>query len=148
MKVKNQVKIENVYQRWWRRGFHYRCTSASDRQRRRGWAEGREVPKGKNQKIVSLLTQTIKFITYDAKARQVLAMIGFAGFAVVYAMRVNLSISIVSMVNHSAIVINLNQTVTDSCPITPPSTNSSVPAVSNETLSLVATFIKLFWFAF
>lgn len=64
------------------------------------------------------------------KARQVFAILGFSGFAVVYAMRVNLSISIVSMVNHSAINIDTNQSLTDVCPIPTPSTNSSVTAVS------------------
>lgn len=64
------------------------------------------------------------------KARQILAIVGFSGFAIVYAMRVNLSISIVSMVNHSAINIVTNQSLTDVCPISIPSTNSSVTAVS------------------
>lgn len=65
------------------------------------------------------------------KARQILAMVGFAGFAIVYAMRVNLSISIVSMVNHSAINTETNQSYTDVCPLpTTPTSNSSIPAVS------------------
>lgn len=63
------------------------------------------------------------------KARQVLAILGFLGFANVYAMRVNLSISIVSMVNNSAIIVPSNETLTDVCPIPTP-TNSSIPAVS------------------
>lgn len=63
------------------------------------------------------------------KARQVFALVGFFGFAIVYAMRVNLSISIISMVNHTAIVVDTNQSLTDVCPIPTP-TNSSVPAVS------------------
>lgn len=63
------------------------------------------------------------------KARQVLAIVGFAGFAIVYAMRVNLSISIVSMVNHSAINTDTNQSFTDVCPF-PPTSNSSKPTVS------------------
>lgn len=65
------------------------------------------------------------------KARQVFACVGFFGFAVVYAMRVNLSISIVSMVNQSAISVNTNQSITDVCPIPVPTSNSSVPAVSS-----------------
>lgn len=60
------------------------------------------------------------------KARQVLGFLGFSGFAIVYAMRVNLSISIVSMVNHSAINVNTNQSSTDVCPILTP-TNSTIP---------------------
>lgn len=63
------------------------------------------------------------------KARQILALVGFAGFAIVYAMRVNLSISIVSMVNHTAINTNTNQSTTDVCPFPAP-TNSTIPAVS------------------
>lgn len=63
------------------------------------------------------------------KARQVLAIIGFCGFAIVYAMRVNLSITIVSMVNHTAINVHTNQSFTDVCPLPTPSSNSSVPAV-------------------
>lgn len=62
------------------------------------------------------------------KARQVLAILGFSGFAIVYAMRVNLSISVVSMVNHS---VDTNQSLNDVCPI-PISTNSSIPAVSMQ----------------
>lgn len=64
------------------------------------------------------------------KARQVFALVGFSGFAIVYAMRVNLSISIVSMVNHTAINGNTNKSLTDSCPIPQPTSNSTVPAVS------------------
>lgn len=64
------------------------------------------------------------------QARQVFAVIGFFGFAIVYAMRVNLSISVVSMVNHSAIVPETNQTFTNVCPLPSPASNSTVPAVS------------------
>lgn len=64
------------------------------------------------------------------KQRHILAACGFFGFAIVYAMRVNLSISIVEMVNHTAINDNTNQTLTNVCPIPTPTTNSSVPAVS------------------
>lgn len=64
------------------------------------------------------------------KARQVFALVGFSGFAIVYAMRVNLSISIVSMVNQTALNDHTNRSITDSCPIPAPASNSSVPAVS------------------
>lgn len=76
-------------------------------------------------------TQDIEF--KDGKfpqARQVFAVIGFFGFAIVYAMRVNLSISVVSMVNHTAIVPETNQTFTNVCPLPSPVSNSTVPAVS------------------
>jgi hypothetical protein len=64
------------------------------------------------------------------KTRQIFALVGFFGFAIVYAMRVNLSISIVSMINNTAINGRTNTSLTDSCPIPTPSSNSSVPAVS------------------
>lgn len=64
------------------------------------------------------------------KARQIFALVGFCGFGIVYAMRVNLSISIVSMVNHTA-NIDTNHSFTDSCPLPAPASNSTVPAVSH-----------------
>lgn len=54
---------------------------------------------------------------------------GFLGFANVYAMRVNLSVAIVAMVNSSAI-IKPNVSVDDVCPM-PPVTNSTIPPVMN-----------------
>lgn len=72
------------------------------------------------------------------QARQVLAVIGFFGFAIVYAMRVNLSISVVSMVNHSAIVPETNQTFTNVCPLPSPASNSTVPAVSIKEKTVVS----------
>lgn len=63
------------------------------------------------------------------KTRHVFALVGFFGFAIVYGMRVNLSISIISMVNHTAINSNTNKTLTDECPVILP-TNSTIPAVS------------------
>jgi hypothetical protein len=63
------------------------------------------------------------------KTRHIFALIGFFGFAIVYGMRVNLSISIISMVNHTAINTHSNKTLTDECPIITP-TNSTIPAVS------------------
>ncbi|CRK92382.1 CLUMA_CG005927, isoform A [Clunio marinus] len=67
------------------------------------------------------------------KARQVFAIVGFCGFAIVYAMRVNLSISVVSMVNHTAINVDTNQSITDVCPIPTP-TNTSTPTRDGEFL--------------
>ena len=63
------------------------------------------------------------------KKRHILGFLGFLGFANVYAMRVNLSVSIVAMVNSSAILNNTNYNLTDSCPVYAP-TNSSIPVVS------------------
>jgi len=48
-------------------------------------------------------------------ARHTLVLLGFLGFANVYAMRVNLSVTIVAMVNHTAIP-HVNQTDVDICP--------------------------------
>jgi len=59
-------------------------------------------------------------------------MVGFCGFALVYAMRVNLSISIVSMVNHTAIDVNTNQSVSDVCPVPKPASNASAGAPDGE----------------
>lgn len=52
---------------------------------------------------------------------------GFLGFANVYAMRVNLSVAVVAMVNHTALPAD-NGTVLDVCPMGPDS-NSTVPMV-------------------
>ena len=45
-----------------------------------------------------------------------MALMGFLGFANVYAMRVNLSVAIVAMVNNTAIPHPIAN-VTDACPI-------------------------------
>ncbi|XP_021941380.1 sialin isoform X1 [Zootermopsis nevadensis] len=50
------------------------------------------------------------------KARYVMALMGFLGFANVYAMRVNLSVVIVAMVNNTAIPKANNSDSTDVCP--------------------------------
>lgn len=59
------------------------------------------------------------------KARHMLGLMGFLGFAIVYAMRVNLSVAIVAMVNQSAIV-QVNDTVEGTCPY-PPASNTTIP---------------------
>lgn len=65
------------------------------------------------------------------KARQILGFMGFLGFANVYAMRVNLSVAVVAMVNHTAIPsMNTNDT-TDVCPL-PPFSNTTVPAKDGD----------------
>lgn len=51
---------------------------------------------------------------------------GFLGFANVYAMRVNLSVAIVAMINSTQ---SSNDSILDVCPASTPS-NSSVPTVS------------------
>lgn len=70
---------------------------------------------------------------------------GFLGFASVYAMRVNLSVAIVAMVNTTK-PIPTNNTDVDVCPASPPS-NTSIPMVSLTLLlivsDLVDNFVKL-----
>lgn len=51
---------------------------------------------------------------------------GFLGFANVYAMRVNLSVAIVAMINSTTVP---NNSTLDVCPVPTP-TNSSIPTVS------------------
>lgn len=64
------------------------------------------------------------------RARHILGLMGFLGFANVYAMRVNLSVAVVAMVNHTAIP-EVNGTVLDVCPMVPDS-NSTLPAVNEK----------------
>jgi hypothetical protein len=51
------------------------------------------------------------------KARYVMAFMGFLGFANVYAMRVNLSVAIVAMVNHTAIPKTNVTDINDVCAV-------------------------------
>lgn len=65
------------------------------------------------------------------KARYTLGFLGFLGFALVYAMRVNLSVAIVSMVNNTEIP-DTEKNTTDVCPINPVINGSIIPPpVSN-----------------
>ncbi|CAH0751339.1 unnamed protein product [Diatraea saccharalis] len=64
------------------------------------------------------------------KCRTVLGIMGFLGFANVYAMRVNLSVAIVAMIN-STTPMPSNDSTLDVCPATGPS-NSSAPAKPGE----------------
>lgn len=61
------------------------------------------------------------------KARHILGIMGFLGFANVYAMRVNLSVAIVAMVNSTTPQVS-NASTYDHCPV-PNITNSTEPAV-------------------
>lgn len=61
------------------------------------------------------------------RARQILGFMGFLGFANVYAMRVNLSVAVVAMINETAIPSSVTNE-SDVCPM--PTTNSTVPRVN------------------
>ncbi|KAG7308789.1 hypothetical protein JYU34_006023 [Plutella xylostella] len=64
------------------------------------------------------------------KSRTVLGIMGFLGFANVYAMRVNLSVAIVAMINSTA-PLPSNDSTLDVCPASAPS-NTSIPAKPGE----------------
>uniref|UniRef100_A0A6A7G258 Sialin n=1 Tax=Hirondellea gigas TaxID=1518452 RepID=A0A6A7G258_9CRUS len=61
--------------------------------------------------------------------RHLVGFLGFLGFANVYAMRVNLSVAIVAMVNHTAIP-HVNATSSDVCPV--PDTNTTTDNPDGE----------------
>jgi len=58
-------------------------------------------------------------------ARHVFAVMGFLGFANVYAMRVNLSVAIVAMVNNTAVSNTSMANSSDTCPVTGNITDST-----------------------
>lgn len=64
-----------------------------------------------------------------------LGLLGFFGFANVYAMRVNLSVAIVAMVNNSAIP-HYNVNVVDVCPVENFNTTKPVSISSMTTVYL------------
>lgn len=91
------------------------------------------LPEGIFKKKLFQLLQRIFLISVEdtkdcMKARHILGILGFFGFANVYAMRVNLSVAIVAMVNSSQIPIENN--TFDHCPL-PNTPNSTKPSVSN-----------------
>ncbi|XP_066137490.1 putative inorganic phosphate cotransporter isoform X2 [Euwallacea fornicatus] len=61
------------------------------------------------------------------KSRHILGILGFLGFANVYAMRVNLSVAIVAMVNQTTPIVPSNQSNFDHCPVLNV-TNSTTPS--------------------
>lgn len=61
------------------------------------------------------------------QTRHIFGLMGFLGFAVVYAMRVNLSVAIVAMVNQTAIPHTNTTVENDTCPVPPtPSPNETL----------------------
>lgn len=62
------------------------------------------------------------------KSRYTFGFLGFLGFALVYAMRVNLSVAIVSMVNQTAYPDNDNNSATDVCPKVGPINGTFIPS--------------------
>ncbi|KAK9297287.1 hypothetical protein QLX08_009004 [Tetragonisca angustula] len=80
----------------------------------------------------SLEKVTIADISSDTKscvkARHTLGFLGFLGFALVYAMRVNLSVAIVSMVNQTAIPHSDDNDTTDVCPKEKPINGTFIPS--------------------
>lgn len=65
------------------------------------------------------------------KSRHILGILGFFGFANVYAMRVNLSVAIVAMVNATAFPQPETNLTFDVCPV-PNASNSTVPDKTGE----------------
>ncbi|XP_053950345.1 sialin isoform X1 [Anastrepha ludens] len=73
------------------------------------------------------LIRDIEVISDDdtfLKSRHIFGLMGFLGFAVVYAMRVNLSVAIVAMVNQTAIPQSNSTSVDDTCPVPTPKNNT------------------------
>ncbi|KAJ8983955.1 hypothetical protein NQ317_008657 [Molorchus minor] len=66
--------------------------------------------------LTRIIPPEVEDTKYCLKSRYILGIMGFLGFANVYAMRVNLSVAIVAMVNNTA--------------LPQPSTNSSPPLLN------------------
>ncbi|KAH8270664.1 hypothetical protein KR044_000104 [Drosophila immigrans] len=79
------------------------------------------------------------------QTRHIFGLMGFLGFAVVYAMRVNLSVAIVAMVNQTAIphADNASTLPNDTCP--PPSPNRTMPQYWPQSSTLAATEGEFQW---
>lgn len=90
------------------------------------------------------VTATLRQIPDDTKscikARHTLGFLGFLGFALVYAMRVNLSVAIVSMVNQTAYPDNNGNDTSDVCPKTPPVNGTFIPV-----RIIFLLFILFYW---
>lgn len=82
------------------------------------------------------------------KARYTLGFLGFLGFALVYAMRVNLSVAIVSMVNQTAIPHTEDNDTSDVCPKTKPINGTFIPVCVFIVLLSQILSTSLVWFYF
>lgn len=92
---------------------------------------------------LSVVLSSVEETTGWIKCRTVLGIMGFLGFANVYAMRVNLSVAIVAMINSTAPVPS-NDSTLDVCPAAPAS-NTTVPPVSYyEWFNNLSTCWKLY----
>ncbi|CAH2234526.1 jg1666 [Pararge aegeria aegeria] len=77
-----------------------------------------------------VVNERVEETTGWIKCRTVLGIMGFFGFANVYAMRVNLSVAIVAMIN-STVPLPSNDSTLDVCPSTGPS-NTTIPTKQGD----------------
>lgn len=68
-----------------------------------------------SESLLSKKRRTLRGIYDGVRTRHVLALMGFLGFVNVYALRVNLSVALVAMVNHTAILSNSTPTSGEEC---------------------------------
>nr|CAI5846476.1 unnamed protein product [Callosobruchus analis] len=81
--------------------------------------------------LTRILPPEVEDTTDCLRSRHILGILGFLGFANVYAMRVNLSVAIVAMVNSTLQPVDDNTTF-DHCPMPNTTSNSSVPDTPGE----------------
>lgn len=88
-----------------------------------------DVPLCVNDSVTAVATQENLSDTKSCiKARYTLGFLGFLGFALVYAMRVNLSVAIVSMVNQTAFPSNDDDEINSTCPKINPINGTFIPS--------------------
>lgn len=92
--------------------------------------------------VVIIFVFLVEDTTDCLKSRHILGILGFLGFANVYAMRVNLSVAIVAMVNNTAIPQPSNTSVYDHCPV-PNNTNSTQPDTVSFPISTIIALLQV-----